>query len=159
VKLNRRPRSTTFPWIVAGSKGRVAVAYYGTRRTGPSPEEVTLEGRRIPRWRVWVSYSLNALAEDPEWTEVAALGRSDYLHEGNVCTSGTGCAAGTRDLLDFFQLDLSPCGEIVITYTDNSRDAVDETGARTENAAEHVYFVGQEDGPKFYAKPLNADAC
>jgi hypothetical protein len=159
LKLNHRPRTTTFPWVVAGSDGRVAVAYYGTRRTGPSPEAVTFPDRRIPKWRVFVAYSLDATSADPHVTEVAALSRADYLHKGNVCTSGTGCAAGTRDLLDFFQLDLDPCGHVVITYTDNSRDKVDAQGQRTMNAAELVYFVGQKSGPKFYKKPLEPDAC
>lgn len=159
IRLNVRPRSTAFPWVVAGSDGKVAVAYYGTRRSGPSPEDLLIEGRRVPKWRIYVAYSLNATASSPEWTEVAALKKDDYLHMGNVCTSGTGCAAGTRDLLDFFQLDLTPCGEIVITYTHNARDVVDANGVRTSNLPELIYFVGQKDGPKFYDNPLNAEVC
>lgn len=159
VKLNVRPRTTTFPWVVAGSNGRVAVAYYGTRRTGPSPEDVVVEGRRVPKWRIFLAYSLDANSAQPTWVEVPALSTADHLHKGNVCTSGTGCASGTRDLLDFFQVDLTPCGEAVITYTHNSRDVVDANGQRTSNQPELVYFVGQKEGPKFYAEPLQADAC
>ncbi|MFP5297677.1 MAG: sialidase family protein [Actinomycetota bacterium] len=159
IRLNSRPRTTAFPWVVAGSDGRVAVAYYGTRRTGPSPEDVVRKGRRIPKWRVWVAYSLNATDKDPTIIEAPALSKADYLHKGNVCTSGTGCASGTRDLLDFFQLDLTPCGKIVITYTHNARDVVDANGNRTTNVPELIYYVGQKDGPRFYAQPLNPDAC
>ena len=158
VKLNRSPNTTTFPWLVAGSGGRVAIAYYGTNARGPSPEKVTFAGRPVPKWRVWVAYSLNATNARPDYREVAALSSGDYLHEGDVCTSGTGCADGARDLLDYFQLDLDACGKIVITYTDNSRDEV-TTDGRGANESELVSFIGQKDGPKFYKKPLNPDVC
>jgi hypothetical protein len=158
IRLNVRPRSSAFPWVVAGDEGRVAVAYYGTRRAGPSPEDVAVEGRRVPKWRVFVSYSLNA-TKGADFTEVPAMGLKDYLHAGNVCTSGTGCAAGTRDLLDFFQLDLTPCGKIAITYTYNARDVVNAAGERTSNLPELIYYVGQKGGPSFYEQSLNPEAC
>ncbi|MGH2730655.1 MAG: hypothetical protein ACRDJI_08610 [Actinomycetota bacterium] len=157
VKVNDYPQTTVFPWLVAGDKGRVAIAYYGIRHTGPSPEEVVLPGRRLPAWKVFVSYSLNATAANPKYTEVQAVPK--WIHKGNVCTSGTGCASGTRDLLDFFQVDLDACGRIVITYTDNSRDVVTQDGVRTTNEPEYIYFVGQKDGPRFYTEPINSDVC
>lgn len=41
------------------------------------------------------------------------------MHQGSICTSGTGCTAGTRDLLDFFQVDVDAQGLANIAYTDN----------------------------------------
>ncbi|MBA2725374.1 MAG: hypothetical protein H0U53_05240, partial [Actinobacteria bacterium] len=104
VAVNRGPKTTAFPWIVAGSRGRVAIAYYGTRNRGPSPEKVTYPDRDIPKWKVWVSYSVNAASADPVYREKVAM--SSFLHQGDICTSGTGCASGTRDLADFLQIDL-----------------------------------------------------
>jgi hypothetical protein len=154
-KLNRRPRTTTFPWVVAGSRGRVAVAYYGTRTLGKSPEAVVQPTeKRAPAWGVYVDYSLNALGSHPRYAEVRTF--RHFIHQGNICTSGTGCATGTRDLLDFFQLDLDPCGHIVVTYTDNSRDVVTKAGQRTTNNPELVSFVGQSGGPTFYRTPLKS---
>ncbi|MDP9067732.1 MAG: glycoside hydrolase [Actinomycetota bacterium] len=158
VKLNTRMRTTTFPWIVAGSKGRVAVAYYGIRQRGPSPENVFHETRKVlPKWKVFVAYSLNADRAGATFRNVRAVPR--FIHEGNLCTSGTGCAPGTRDLLDFFQLDLDACGKIVITYTDNSTDVVEKDGTRSTNNQEYVSFVGQDSGPSFYTQPLNPEVC
>jgi hypothetical protein len=157
IKLNKGPKTTAFPWIVAGSKGRIGVAYYGTAETGPSPEDVTTENEAAAPWRVYVAYTRNALAANPRFTEVVATPKP--LHKGDVCTSGTGCASGTRDLLDFFQIDLDPCGRFVITYTDNSRDVVIKGGSRTSDQPERVAFVGQKAGPRFYDKPLNAKIC
>ncbi|MGI8407071.1 MAG: hypothetical protein ACR2L3_00965, partial [Actinomycetota bacterium] len=150
------PKTTTFPWIVAGSRGRVAIAYYGTKSRGPSPEKVTYPDRAIPKWKVWVSYSVNAAAADPVYKEKVAM--SSFLHQGDICTSGTGCAAGARDLADFFQIDLDACGKMVITYTDNSRDVVTAQG-RTTNQPELISFIGQKGGPRFYRTPLNPDVC
>ncbi len=156
VKVNSRARTTTFPWLVAGSGGRVGVAYYGINHRGPSPEDVVIDGRRVPKWKIWVSYSLNGAGKDPSYIEKRATG---IMHVGNICTSGTGCSPGTRDLADFFQLDLNPCGRIVITYTDNSRDTVDESsGERTSNKQELIAFVKQSGGPKFYKSPPPAGA-
>ncbi|MEA2460890.1 MAG: hypothetical protein QOH90_1067, partial [Actinomycetota bacterium] len=155
IKVNDRARTTAFPWVVAGSKGRVAIAYYGINHRGLSPEKVVYPHRRVPKWKVWVSYSLNANSAHPTYTEKRATGP---IHLGNVCTSGTGCASGTRDLLDFFQLDLNPCGKVVITYTDNSRDVVAKDGTRTTNKPELVSFVKQAGGPSFYTEPPPAGA-
>lgn len=157
IRLNTRPRTTVFPWIVAGSKGRVAVAYYGTKIRGSSPENVVSADRKLPKWRVYVSYSLNAASAEPTFTEKRAMPLRKYLHQGNVCTSGTGCASGTRDLLDYFQLDLDACGRIVIAYTDNSRDVVTHTSRAGQ--PELIGYIGQKSGPKFYAKPLNPEVC
>lgn len=158
TKVNSTMRTTTFPWIVAGSKGRVAIAYYGIRQPAKSPEDVFPKGRKaLPKWKVWAAYSLNAHRADRTFTNKKAV--PGFIHEGNLCTSGTGCATGTRDLLDFFQIDLDPCGNMVITYTDNSEDEVQRDGTRTVNNPEYVSFVGQNGGPRLYAQPLNAQAC
>ena len=157
LRVNDEMRTTAFPWLVAGSKGRVAIAYYGIRQRGPSPETVARPDAAAPKWRVWVSYSLNANSRDAKWNEVRAV--DDFIHEGNVCTSGTGCASGTRDLLDYFQIDIDPCGKLVITYTDNSKDTVGKGGIRTANSPEYVSFVKQAGGPRFYTEPLNPDIC
>jgi hypothetical protein len=157
IKINRDPATTTFPWLVGGSNNRVALAYYGTNKRGPSPEDVARKGRKPPGWRVYVAYSKHAGRGRASFKEVVATKKA--VHKGNVCTSGTGCAAGTRDLLDFFQLDLDPCGKVVIAYTDNSRDTVETGGERTNNVFERIAFVKQRSGPRMYKRPLNPAAC
>lgn len=114
VLVNRLPEThtTVFPWIVAGAPGRVDIVYYATSTPGPSPEEVPSSAL----WRVWLARSLNATADVPTFREGPATG---FMHQGSICTSGTGCAAGTRDLLDFFMIDLDERGLANIAYTDN----------------------------------------
>ena len=130
VKVNSSAvKTTTFPWIVAGDAGRIDVVYYGTDATGPSPE--TVPG--TSQWRVYMAQSLNATSATPTFEEVVA---TPVMHEGSICTSGTGCAAGTRDLLDFFQVDIDELGLANIVYTKNF----------PTSGGEFVTFVQQNGG-------------
>jgi hypothetical protein len=141
ILVNRGPQTTTFPWIVAGDPGRIDIVYYGTNAKGPSPEEVPITSR----WRVWMAQSVNALRTTPTFREVPA---TPFIHEGFVCTSGTGCAPGTRDLLDFFQIDVDAQGLANIAYTDNLNTPPDP--ATGDPHQEWVTFVQQKGGPTLY---------
>ena len=134
TKVNAAPATTTFPWVSAGDAGRVAVSYYGTSARGASPE--TVNGA----WSVFTALSTDG---GLTFDEVQATGT---MHRGAVCTSGTGCESGTRDLLDFFETDYDQEGCIVTTYTDNSRDVVAADGSRVEDEPTHVAFVRQTAG-------------
>jgi hypothetical protein len=142
VKVNSTPKTTVFPWVSAGDAGRIAVSYYGTDATGYSPE--TVPGN--PDWFVYSSYSTDGGQTFSEYQTTP-----DYLHQGAVCTSGTGCASGTRDLLDFFETDYDKNGCLVTAYADNSHDTVDAAGHRTTNNPTTVTAVRQTAGPGLLA--------
>ena len=55
-----------------------------------------------------------------------------FKHQGSICTSGTGCTAGTRDLLDFFQVDVDAQGLANIAYTDKLNTPPDGTDPHQE---------------------------
>jgi hypothetical protein len=135
IKVNNGPQTTTFPWIVAGEAGKIDIVYYGTSAKGPSPEEVPMDSK----WRVWMAQSLNALDPKPSFKENPATG---FMHVGSICTSGTGCAAGTRDLLDFFQVDIDEAGLANIAYTDNLNTPPDAADPHQE----WIMFVQQKGG-------------
>ncbi|HWG91003.1 MAG TPA: sialidase family protein, partial [Candidatus Thermoplasmatota archaeon] len=97
-------QTAIFPWIVAGDAGRLAVAYYATNATGPSAEEV--DGT----WHVHLATTENGLDANAPWLEQQIS--TTPIMQGSICTSGTGCAAGTRDLLDYFQIALDPQGYV-----------------------------------------------
>ncbi|HVE63523.1 MAG TPA: sialidase family protein [Mycobacteriales bacterium] len=131
--------TTAFPWVTAGDDGRVMVSYYGTASTGNSPETT------VGDWRVY-----NAFSSDGGATFAETVVTPKPMHSGTVCTSGTGCAAGARDLVDFFETDVTPAGCLVVTYTDNSRDAV-VNGIRETNLPERIAFARQSGGPSLLA--------
>ncbi len=142
IKVNRGPSTTTFPWIVAGDAGKIDVVYYGTNEKGPSPEEVP----QTSKWRVWMAQSLNALDPSPNFKENPATG---FMHQGSICTSGTGCEPGTRDLLDFFQVDVDEKGFANIAYTDNLNTP---PAGGTDEHQEWITFVQQKGGKGLYGK-------
>jgi hypothetical protein len=42
-------------------------------------------------------------------------------HVGVICTNGTGCAPGTRNLLDLFEVAIDPrSGKAAMAYTDDT---------------------------------------
>jgi hypothetical protein len=141
IKVNKGPQTTTFPWIVAGDAGKIDIVYYGTSERGPSPEEVPATSK----WRVWMAQSLNALDPSPAFRENPA---TDFMHQGAICTSGTGCAPGTRDLLDLFQIDVDAQGMANIAYTDN----LNTPPAGADLHQEWIMFVQQKGGKGLYGK-------
>jgi len=141
IKVNNGPQTTTFPWIVAGDAGKIDIVYYGTSEKGFSPETVP----ESSKWKVWLAQSLNALDPKPNFKENPATG---FIHQGSICTSGTGCASGTRDLLDFFQVDVDSLGLANIAYTDNLNGPPDGSDPHQEL----VYFVQQRGGKTLYGK-------
>jgi hypothetical protein len=143
IRVSRAPATSTFPWLVAGGAGRVDVVYYGTTAGGPSPEKVA----DTALWRVYMAQSLNANTAHPVFREVAA---TPALHRGSICTSGTGCASGTRDLLDFFQVDVMRSGMAVIAYTDDLHTPKDPDS--DDPHQEWVTFAKQTGGPPLFPK-------
>jgi hypothetical protein len=138
-QVNKSPKTTTFPWIVAGEAGKIDIVYYGTSSTGPSPETVP----QSSTWKVYMAQSTNALSSKPTFTEAVA---SPPIQRGSICTSGTGCAAGTRDLLDFFQVDVDRAGFANIAYTDN----LNTPPAGSDPHQEWITFVQQKDGTRLF---------
>ncbi len=141
IMVNSGPQTTTFPWIVAGDAGKIDVVYYGTGEKGFSPETVP----ETSKWKVWMAQSLNALDAKPTFKENPATG---FMHQGSICTSGTGCASGTRDLLDFFQVDIDSLGLANIAYTDNLNGPPDGSDPHQEL----VSFVQQRGGKTLYGR-------
>lgn len=132
VKVNRTPLTTAFPWVTAGDGGRIAVSYYGTSAGGNSPQTVPTSAT----WRVYSSYSTDG---GRHFREYATTG---VMNNGAICTSGTDCAAGSRNLLDFFETAMDARGCLVTAFADNTVDP---------NTAAVVSYVRQTAGPGLLA--------
>ena len=109
-KVGRAPSTTVYPWVSAGDAGRIAVSYYGTTASGNSPQKVASSA-------VWSVYSSFSTDYGRSFTEYRTTGT---MQKGPVCTSGTQCPAGSRNLLDFFETDVDPHGCLVTAYADNA---------------------------------------
>ena len=119
VRLNPPASETTvFPWIAAGKKGDVAVAWYGTK-TGGDPSAMPADAA----WNVWVARSLNATSSNPTF-QVGRMTQTPN-HFGSICLSGLSCdlipPMGDRSLGDFFEIDIAPDGTLLAAFNDNGR--------------------------------------
>src|SRR5438132_12866887 len=89
VVVNVAPATTAiFPWIAAHA-GTVDVVYYGT----------TAASKNAPS-AVWDVYLAQTTDNGAGFTQSTASNTPN--HKGVICTNGTGCAPGTRNLLDLF---------------------------------------------------------
>ena len=105
-------KSAIGPWITAGDAGKVNITWWGT--TATSNNDGTAQ------WKVFFSQSLNALQAIPTFAQTTATG---VMHVGAICTNGTGCASGTRNLAEYFAPGLSLDAAELIVYSDDFNNA------------------------------------
>jgi hypothetical protein len=99
--------TAVFPWIAARS-GKVDVVYYGTTSTSKDDPSAV--------WNVYMAQSTDAGAH---FSQLQVSPHPN--HVGPICTQGIACAAGTRNLLDLFEVALDPkSGNAGIIYTDDT---------------------------------------
>ncbi len=107
VRVNIAPAKTAvFPWVAAYN-GRVDVVYYGT--TAASKDDSTAV------WNVYMAQTTNGGASFTQ-----SLVSNAPNHVGVICTQGIACPAGTRNLLDLFEVAIDPVnGKAGIIYTND----------------------------------------
>jgi hypothetical protein len=108
VIVNIAPAATAlFPWIAAYD-GTVDVVYYAT--TAASKDDPNA---------VWNVYLSQTTDEGASFRQSLVSNTSN--HTGVVCTLGIACAAGTRNLLDLFEVSIDPRnGLAAVIYTDDT---------------------------------------
>lgn len=106
VVVNVAPANTAiFPWVAAHS-GTVDVVYYGTTTTNSTGA-------------VWNVYLAQTTDNGASFTQTVVTTKPN--HVGVICTNGTGCAPGTRNLLDLFQVAIDPLSDFAsIVYVDDT---------------------------------------
>jgi hypothetical protein len=108
VIVNITPATTAvFPWVAAYN-GVVDVVYYGT--TAASKDDSAAV------WNVYMAQTTNGGASFAQ-----SLVSNAPNHVGVICTAGIGCAPGTRNLLDLFEIAIDPAnGKAGIIYVDDT---------------------------------------
>ncbi|OLB69188.1 hypothetical protein AUI06_09405 [archaeon 13_2_20CM_2_52_21] len=108
IIVNVAPAVTAvFPWIAARG-GTVDYVYYGTSASSKDDPSAV--------WNVYIARSTDGAVHFAQ-----TVVTSHPNHVGVVCTNGTGCQPGTRNLLDLFQDAINPAnGMVAIIYTDDT---------------------------------------
>jgi hypothetical protein len=114
VAVNIAPANTAvFPWIAAHN-GVVDLVYYGTTASSTDDDAAV--------WNVFLAQTTNAGASFQQ-----SLVSNTPNHVGVICGQGTGCAPGTRNLLDLFEVAIDPAtGRAAVVYTDDTITQTDE---------------------------------
>ncbi len=126
VAVSSSPATTALmPWVAAYN-GTVDVVYYGT--TAASKDDPSAN---------WFTY-LAQTTDGVNFTQSRVNNKTN--HVGVVCTGGTSCAPGTRNLLDLFQVAIDPnSGKAALIYTDDTL-GTDSSG----NPLPQVVFAQQK---------------
>jgi hypothetical protein len=109
MELSKGISSTAvFPNVVAGAPGQVAVSWYGADAPG-DPNKVPDDAS----WNVYAA-QVTGMGDTPS---VATTVVQHGFHKGPICTHGLGCTGSSRNLLDFFDMQLDQTGTLGIVYT------------------------------------------
>lgn len=105
-------QNVVFPAATAGDGDRAAVFFLGTTTPGANgvSTDMAFNG-------TWYGYMATTYDRGATWVTVNAT-PGDPVQRGVVCTEGTTCASGTRNLLDFNDLEVDQRGRPVAAYAD-----------------------------------------
>lgn len=129
--------SYVWPWISAGSEGRVAVTWIGGFSETPS-------STYNDPWFLFTAYVLNATSDAP--SVVVAPMTPEPIHYGPICQSGTTCQvssvagqdSGDRRLGDFFETTIDAEGYL--------HASVSDTFTQRDDVVSHPTYIRQIGG-------------
>ena len=105
-------QNSVFPAVIAGDSNRAAYFFLGSTTPGANGRATDLS---FPG--TWFGYIATTYDGGATWVTVNAT-PNDPVQRGVVCTNGTSCPAGTRNLLDFNDLTVDKQGRPLAAYAD-----------------------------------------
>jgi hypothetical protein len=114
VKVNSDKGTHFFPWIAAGSTGRVDFIWLN------SPDYTPTDAEQSP-WYVTFAQTINGYSATPKFQQTSAS--SSVMHVGGICTNGIFCSLndGNRDLADSISIAIDRGGSATLVWTDQGR--------------------------------------
>lgn len=104
--------ANVYPWLVAGAAGRADLVWY----SGTSTNAALTNNDPNNTWSV----RLAQLSFGKSLSVTSNVVASDHvIHNGDICTTGVTCQSTSRNLLDFFQVALTPDGRAAIAWADD----------------------------------------
>jgi hypothetical protein len=150
-------QTNVFPWVAAGSAGRVDIVWYGTPTLGSCPGEPCGAGFINGTWNVYMAQALNAVSNgaansSPTFTTTKV---TEYPnHFGQICEFGIACTTGgDRGLVDFIQVQADPSGAADVVWADAAND--DFNGGESTPV---VAFAQQTGGPGLFGSAVSGNA-
>ncbi len=124
-------RDTAFAAAIAGDDDRAAIAFLGTTTPNSSGDDPASPA-------VWYLYVAHTYDGGATWTTVNAT-PGDPVQRGTICAGGTtGCDNGSRNLLDFMDLQADRRGRAVVGFADGCTGACVGSPINTQDALASV---------------------
>jgi len=147
-------KNTVFPAVTAGDPDRAAFFFLSTTTAGSAATGTDQTSPYVDA--VWYAYISTTYDGGKTWVTVNAT-PNDPVQRGVVCTNGTTCPAGTRNLLDFNDMEVDKQGRAVAgladgCITDACKSGVDingdgQTNTRFDNdGARRALIIRQSSG-------------
>ena len=105
-------QNSVFPAVIAGDSNRAAYFFLGSTTPGANGRGTD---RSFPG--AWFGYIATTYDGGVSWVTVNAT-PNDPVQRGVICTNGTTCPDGTRNLLDFNDLTVDKQGRVLAAYAD-----------------------------------------
>jgi hypothetical protein len=123
-------KNTVFPAVTAGDGDRASYFFLGSTTGGSAG---TGTDQTSPYFNgVWYGYIATTYDRGRTWVTVNATG-NDPIQRGVICTNGTTCPTGTRNLLDFNDLEVDKKGRAVAAVADGCTSAECISGVDKNN--------------------------
>jgi hypothetical protein len=167
VGLSHNVQNGVFAAATAGDGDRGAIFFLGSSTPGANGvgTDMAFNG-------TWYGYIATTYDRGQSWVTVNATG-TDPVQRGVVCTEGTTCPSGTRNLLDFNDLEIDAKGRPIAAFADGCvtpgcKNGVDRSGAAgtpdgllnsyDNDGTDVATIIRQSSGRTLFAvnDPLNA---
>ncbi len=125
VGYRQNVQNSVFPAVTAGDGDRAAFFFIGT--DVPGSGATSDDAGAVPFAGVWYGYISTTYDGGKTWVTVKAT--PDPVQRGVVCTNGTTCPTGTRNLLDFNDMEVDKQGRPVAALADGCVTSVCKTNA------------------------------
>ena len=114
VKVNSDQGTHYFPWIAAGSTGRVDFIWLSSSDFTPTDAELS-------PWFVTFAQTVDGNTATPKFAQTSAS--TSVMHVGGICTNGIFCSVtnGNRDLADSISIAIDRGGAAALVWTDQGR--------------------------------------
>ena len=132
--------SAVFPTIQTWAPGRVALAYLGTTDLRGNPQDAPANAT----WDLYMSWSTDALADHPHFFTQKLT--TDPVQVGPICIQEP-CADGSRNLLDFIDMELDAAGHPVVAFADGCVDVCATTPNESASRSAMGTVAALEAGP------------
>lgn len=108
-------KNVVFPAVTAGDGDRAAFFFLGSETGG---SQGTGTDQTAPYFNgTWYGYIATTYDRGRTWVTVNAT-PNDPVQRGVICTNGTTCPSGTRNLLDFNDMEVDKQGRAVAAFAD-----------------------------------------